>query len=162
MSLRTWLRTGSSDFKYTARLGISFCVGSTVDEGRSDEVDGKEATGRRAVCSRRVRSFLNYQMQQEALALSSGQRRPKVGRGRTHMRGPRSDENSQWKMRMILLSRLQGTMGCCSRKVSTSRSRGKFTAFCQSIRGQAAACTGPFSFSSQVSSPTPCWEEPSP
>lgn len=49
----------------------------------------------------------------------------------THMRGPRSDENSQWKMRMILLSRLQGVMGLCSRKVSASRSRGKFTAVCQ-------------------------------
>lgn len=47
------------------------------------------------------------------------------------MRGPRSDENSQWKMRMTLLSRLQGVMGLCSRKLSASRSRGKFTAVCQ-------------------------------
>ena len=51
------------------------------------------------------------------------------------MRGPRSDENSQWKMRMILLSRLQGVMGLCSRKVSASRSRGRFTAVCQRSQG---------------------------
>ena len=47
------------------------------------------------------------------------------------MRGPRSDENSQWKTRMILLSRLQGVMGLCSRKVSASLSRGRFTAVCR-------------------------------
>lgn len=55
------------------------------------------------------------------------------------MRGPRSDENSQWKMRMILLSRLQGVMGLCSRNISASCSRGRFTAVCRVAGGQAAA-----------------------
>lgn len=46
----------------------------------------------------------------------------------THILGPRSTENSQWKMMITLLLASRGTTGCSSRNSSTSRCSGRLTA----------------------------------
>lgn len=48
----------------------------------------------------------------------------------THMRGPRSEENSQWKTTITRLF-LEGGIGFLSRKSSTSSSMWRFTAPCE-------------------------------
>lgn len=58
---------------------------------------------------------------------------PAVGPGRpvgTYMRGPRSEENSQWNTTMTRLPSA-GEMGFLSRKSSTSSSMCRFTAPCE-------------------------------
>lgn len=49
----------------------------------------------------------------------------------TYILGPRSEENSQWKMTMTRLLASKGTMGFLSRKSSTSCSMGRLTAPCR-------------------------------
>lgn len=77
LSLRLWLRTGSSDFKDAARLGMNFCGGAAMDEGWFDEVDRKKVMRKCAVHSKsKVSSKLS-----DAARDSSTQFRAKKAKG---------------------------------------------------------------------------------
>lgn len=58
----------------------------------------------------------------------------------TYIRGPLSEENSQWKITITLFSKLKGAIGFLRRNSSTSRSRGRFTAPCggEAVPGRAS------------------------
>lgn len=63
-----------------------------------------------------------------------------------HILGPRSAENSQWKMMITLLLASRGRTGCSSRNSCTSRCSGRLTAPCGETGGSFSPLCLPFNF----------------
>ena len=61
----------------------------------------------------------------------------------TYILGPRSEENSQWKMTITRLLASKGTMGFFSRNSSTSSSMGRLTAPCEEEEEPSSRPTAP-------------------